>query len=163
MLRRALLGIAMIAAVVLVGCGGGEKEGAVGGSSAASGEAAAYIAGAVSVTTTLTSVSNNTVDLMNEVMENPAVLGGEAWFRDLAREQSHLNEAQSKLLSLEPPTQFSEAHRLLTQAVAEQVTGLGLLETGSRNMDADSIKEATGHFQEGNRLLRASMDALPQQ
>ncbi len=105
---------------------------------------------------------DNIVDLSTEAADDPTVLFGEEWFRDLGREQDRLNEAQSTFLALQPPPKYVETHRLMTQALNELDIALDLFETGGRDFDAVKISEAVDHMVESTRLVEESTAALPE-
>ncbi len=105
---------------------------------------------------------DNIVDLSTEAGDDPTVLLGEGWFRDLGREQDRLNEAQSTFLALQPPPQYVETHRLLTQALNELDIALDLFETGGRDFDPVKISEAVDHMVESTRLVEEATAAMPE-
>ena len=124
-------------------------------------EEAAYAAEVLAINADLVSVLDNVTALILEAAENPSVLFSDAWYRDLDREQARLNEAQSTLLSLEPPGSLTETHGLLVQALSEMVVALDLLESGGRDFDPNQIDEAVEHMTESTRLIQLATAAIP--
>ena len=155
--------VATCLTMLTVACGGGEEEGIVATSEGGSAEEIAYIAEALSILGSLTDVFDNGAALAHEAGEDPSVLFGETWFRDLNREQRRINEIQSKVVSLNPPPRFAQSHSLLSQAIAETDAAFDLLEVGARNLNVDQLAEGLEHIREASRLLEVATDALPGQ
>ena len=122
----------------------------------------AYLDALGTLTTDMSLLLDNIVALSTEAANDPSVLLDEGWFRDLDREQDRLNTAQSTFLALQPPSRFTETHRLLTQALNEMDIALDLFETGGRDFDAAKISEAVGHMDESTRLIGEATAALPE-
>ena len=119
----------------------------------------AYLDGLVSVTDDVALILGNVGSLG---VESPTELLGEDWFRDLGREQDRLNNAQSTFLALQPAPQYTETHRLVTQALNEMDIALDLFEAGGRAVDATKIEEALAHMQEATRFISEAIVALPE-
>ena len=122
----------------------------------------AYIVELGTLVADMSLVLNNLVDLSTEAGADPTVLLDEGWFRDLAREQDRLNAAESTFLALQPPPQYAETHRLMTQALNEMDIALGLFEAGGRDLDPTKLIEAADHLRESTQFIEQATATLPQ-
>ena len=122
----------------------------------------AYLASLGTLTVDMSLLLDNVVALSTEAANDPTVLFGEEWFQGLQGEQDRLNTAQSTFLALQPPTQFAETHRLMTQALNEMDIALDLFEVGGRDFDAAKLSEAADHMGESTRFINEATAALPE-
>lgn len=116
----------------------------------------------LAINSNLITVLENTTILAEEASLDPSVLFDEGWFRDLAREQTRLNDAQLALLSLTPPELFARFHDLFVRALTEMDIALDLFESGGRDFDDAKLLEGAGHMDESTRLINEATEALPE-
>jgi len=177
MLRRALLGIAMIAAAVLAGCGGGQEEQVAPTASpqveptALPTVAAAIVATPTERATTSEEYRAEMVNLLPDVtqifsVEWPEALGKEplgdkAWQEAVDALAARVDGLRVRIEMMEAPGDFAVSHALMIDSLSKTSEAVREVRIAITNGDAQGLKDALADVQNAMAIWHEAMDQVP--